>query len=272
MAGIKKILLSLFVILCFLSIMSMVLLKTAFPRKWMKNIVQWRISKFTGGKSEIKSISLDFGGITLNNINIFFDNHSKWNIEKVKLSPNLFPFPRKQVALNKIVIINPILEFTDKIENLSFKKKFKTEYAIIISNLGLKNGKIYFTNLRIEKLSLDIKNASLSNTFPIEMSFFAENASFDIKAEYNYKDDLVNIKEAILKEDKKEVFLTGELKNMLNFKNLNFNINIKGDRILFNKIFLSNLYKRKITAFSDDKVSLEINGNLENFQINNSVH
>src|SRR3989339_330042 len=261
MKGIKKIFLAFFVVFCFLLITSTVLFRMAFSGKWVKNIIQWRVSKYTGGKSQIKSVSMDFSGIVLNNISVFYNDNSILNIEKIKISPNLFPFPRKQIALNKILIFNLVMESKNKFEKNVFKNKFSTKHAIIINSLILRNGLVSFSNLKIEKIDLDIKNASLSNTFPIDLIFTINDTNCRL-----------NSKEALIKENNEEIFVSGNLANILGSNKFNYDLNIKGNRILFNKVFLSNLYKRKIAAFSENEIDLQVSGDSENIQIENLPH
>ena len=164
------------------------------------------------------------------------------------------------------------MESKNKFEKNVFKNKFSTKHAIIINSLILRNGLVSFSNLKIEKIDLDIKNASLSNTFPIDLIFTINDTNCRLNSEYSYKNDLLNIKEALIKENNEEIFVSGNLANILGSNKFNYDLNIKGNRILFNKVFLSNLYKRKIAAFSENEIDLQVSGDSENIQIENLPH
>src|SRR3989339_1497066 len=100
MTGLKKIILSIFIIIVFLIIIFTVVGKFVFPSKLLKNYVQKRISYISGAKTELRDISVSLSGIKLIDIVILLPDVFELKIEKIIISPNLFPFPRKQVAFN----------------------------------------------------------------------------------------------------------------------------------------------------------------------------
>lgn len=274
MTGLKKVFFSFFVLICLLFFISVILLRVILPSNVLKNFAQRKISSFTGGKSEVKSVSVGLSGIVLSDVKVFFTDDFEITVKKIIIAPNLFPFPRKQIAINRIKVVNPVvkfnLSFADK--NFSSLVKLPVGYTLILNRVTVEDGEVYCPKgkFRISELNGDIKIAPINGFFTLEIFFNIHNSiNVSIKADYNLAGKRLIIKEAIIKDGDESVLLTGYLKNFLSFKDMNFNINVNGSGMLFNRIFLSNLYKKKITVFEKDDIDLNIIGNPVNFQIKN---
>ncbi|MDD5687784.1 MAG: hypothetical protein PHE88_08140 [Elusimicrobia bacterium] len=266
--GIKKIILAFIVVVFFLFATTVILLKTIIPSNRLKNYIQWQICSFTGGQAEIKNVSVGFSGVVLSGIKVIFIDNSEIIIEKLIVAPNLFPFPRKQIALNEVRIINPEIKLRNNFENnIKLKRTFHAHHVLVMSSLIIKNGAVYLPGVKINKLDLNVRNVSLKASFPVEAYFSVNDADVNIKSECNIDKAQITIEEAVIKNNGKSVLLSGEIKDFMNFKSINFTGNVNGNGVLFNKIFLSNLYKKKITIFEKENINLTIKGNLENFQV-----
>jgi hypothetical protein len=270
MSGIKRFFLAFFIAICSLILIFALLLKVIFPPRMLRNFVQWRISSFTGGRTEIKSVSLDLRGIVLEDIKVFFAGNLEITAKKIIISPNLFPFPRKQIAINRIKIINPTVKFKNGVKSFKINRKlFITDHTIVLSRFIIEDGIVEFPKLTISKIAFDINNVSSGNFFPVELFFSINDTKINVKSECNLKTKEFLIKEAFLKENKAILFLNGEIKEFYSPDDMNFKLEVKGNGLLFNKVLLSNLYKRNVTVFTRENINLKIIGNLKDFQIKN---
>lgn len=260
MSGFKKIFLSFFVTIIFLIIIFTVIMKFVFPSKLLKNYVQGKISYITGGKTELENVSVGFNGITLIQINISLPDKVELKTEKIIISPNLFPFPKKQIAFNEIKIIKPEIKIGKNFKNFKIKKSFLSSgYTLVLNRLTIENGKIRFGRFEVSSVKIDIKNASVTGIFPIEMFFIINGAESYIAAEYDFQKQYLKIKNAVFKSDRKDIIISGGIENLLNPAEMKFDVDVRGSGKVFNKIFPSNLrYK--------ENVNLKIYGNLESFQ------
>jgi hypothetical protein len=271
MTGLKKIILSIFIIIISLIIIITVVRKFAFPSKLLKNYVQGRISYISGAKTELKDISVGLSGINLIDIVILLPDVFELKIEEVIVSPNLFPFPRKQVAFNEIKIIKPKIKIGKNFRNFKTKKSIlHSGHTLVLNRLKIEDGSFSCGKLEISDIQIDIKNASITGVFPIEIFFNMKGAGAHIDAEYDFKKQYLKIKNAVFKSDKKNIIISGSIEKLVNPDEAKFDVSVKGSGELFNKIFLSNLrHKNKIIIFDKGNISLKIHGNLDSFQVVN---
>ncbi|MBN1385099.1 MAG: hypothetical protein JW983_09490 [Elusimicrobia bacterium] len=272
MKGIKKFLLSLLVLICFLFFIALILIKTVFPSNILINFAKKRIYSITGNKSEIRNVSVSLKGIIFSDIRIFYKDGSEITVKKLIIAPNLFPFPRKQIAINEIKIINPEVTVSSTYTGDIFKlrRKFpRAGYTFILSKFCIVNGAINLKKFRIDELKINTRNASIKGFFPTEVSFNALGANFDVRSECNFGEKKIIIKKAIIRSNKESVFLSGEVENFFDPEKMSFNIGIEGSGALINEIFLSNLHKNKIIVFGKKKIKLNIYGTLKEIQIKN---
>lgn len=158
-------------------------------------IIQGQLQKFLGtglsiNKIKIRLTYLSLNGIKYENLGlkkIFF------NIEEIKVYPNIKSIFKKPLTINKISIIKPNLSIyrskegiiffplPDIKERKSIKAKGEKEetFRIYLKNILLEDGKIYFEDekapippakIRFEGLNLNIKNIdypTLSENSPI---------------------------------------------------------------------------------------------------------
>lgn len=272
MTGIKRIFLSFFVLICAIFLIAAVLIKTVFPSNVLKHYVQRRIFSFTGASAVIRDISINLKGIILSDIKLFYKDNSEINVEKLIIAPNLFPFPRKQAAINEIKIINPEVTIRSAYAGDIFKlrRKFPAAgYAIIVSRLIVSGGVVNLKKFRIDRLLIDVKNASVSNIFPVKISFNTTGVNASMELECDFRAKKLIIKEAIIKDGEQSIFLTGELEKFGDFEKMSFNINAEGSSALVNRVFLSTLYKNKITVFEKKNIKLNIYGTPDAFHVRN---
>ncbi|MBI5573684.1 MAG: hypothetical protein HY919_03920 [Elusimicrobia bacterium] len=271
MTGFKKIILSVFIIIISLIIIFTVVIKLVFPSKLLKNYVQGRISYISGAKTELKDISVGLSGIKLIDITISLPDVFELKIEKIIISPNLFPFPRKQVAFNEIKIIKPKIKIWKGFRNFKTKKSIlRSGHTLVLSRLKIENGSFYCGELEISDIQIDIKNASIIGVFPIEIFFNMKGAESYIDAEYDFQKQYLKIKNAVFKSDKKNIIISGSIEKLVNPDEAKFDVSVKGSGELFNKIFLSNLrHKKKIIIFNKGNINLKIHSDIDSFQILN---
>ncbi|HAX61968.1 MAG TPA: hypothetical protein DCX95_05370 [Elusimicrobia bacterium] len=271
MTGLKKIILSVSIIIIFLIIIFTVVIKFVFPSKLLKNYVQGRIAYISGAKTELKDISVGLSGINLIDIVIFQPAVFELKIEEVIISPNLFPFPRKQVAFNEIKIIKPKFNIWKNFTNFRIKKSILSSgYTLVLNRLKIEDGSFYCGKLEISDIQIDIKNASTTSIFPVEIFFSINDVGAKISAEYNFKEQYLKIKNAVFKSDKKNMIISGSIEKPMNPDDAKFDVSVKGSGELFNKIFWSDFkQKKKIIIFDKENINLKIHGNLDSFQILN---
>ncbi|PKM92873.1 MAG: hypothetical protein CVU80_01090 [Elusimicrobia bacterium HGW-Elusimicrobia-4] len=271
MTGLKKIILSFFLIIISLIIIFTVVRKFVFPPKLLKNYVQGRIPYISGAKTELRDISVGLSGINLIDIAIFLPDVFELKIEKTIISPNLFSFPRKQVAFNGIKIIKPKIKIEKNFKNFKIKKNIlRSGYTLVFNRLKIEDGSFYCGKLEIFDIQIDIKSASINGVFPIEVFFNMKDVGAYIDAEYDFKKQYLKIKNAVFKSDKKNVIISGSIKKLVNPDEAKFDVSVKGSGELFNKIFPSNLrHKKKIIIFDKGNINLKIHGNLDSFQVVN---
>lgn len=268
--GFKKIILSIFIIIISLIIIFTVVGKFVFPSKLLKNYVQGRISYISGAKTELKDISVGLSGINLIDIVILLPDVFEIKIEKTIISPNLFPFPRKQVAFNGIKIIKPKIKIGKNFRNFKTKKSILYPgHTLVLNRLKIEGGSFYYGKLEIFDIQIDIKNASIIGVFPVEIFFNMKGVGAYIDAEYNFKKQYFKVKNAVFKSDKENMVISGGIEK-LKTGSTKFDVSVKGSRELFNRIFLSNLrHKKKIIIFDKGNINLKIHGNLDSFQVIN---
>lgn len=270
MTGIKRIFLALLVLICSLFLIAAILIKTVFPSNILKHYIRRKIFSFTSASAVIRNVSISLKGITLSDVKLFYKDNSEISIEKLVISPNIFPFPRKQVAINEIRIINPGVGIGPAYAGDIFKLRKKIPaagYAAIVSRIiitggviDLPGGSLSVEKVRIDNIGMDVKNASASGVFPVKIFFNIFGVNADIESECDFKAGKLIIKEAIIKSGGESVFLTGSLEKFWDFENMSFNINVEGRAALVNKVFLSTLYKKKITVFEKKNIKLNIYG------------
>ena len=154
MTGLKKIILSIFIIIVFLIIIFTVVGKFVFPSKLLKNYVQKRISYISGAKTELRDISVSLSGIKLIDIVILLPDVFELKIEKIIISPNLFPFPRKQVAFNEIKIIKPKINLEKNFRSFKTKKSIlHTGHTLVLNRLKIEDGSFKFAAIKTSVLN-----------------------------------------------------------------------------------------------------------------------
>ena len=271
MTGLKKIILSVFIIIISLIIIITVVGKFVFPSKLLKNYVQGRISYISGAKTDLKDISVGLSGINLIDIVILLPDVFEIKIEKTIISPNLFPFPRKQIAFNEIKIIKPKIKIWKNFKNFKTKKSILLSgHTLVLNRLKIEGGSFYCGKLEILGIQIDIKNASIIGVFPVEIFFNMKGVGAYIDAEYNFKKQYLKIKNAVFKSDKENMIISGGIEKPMNPAEAKFDVIVKGSGELFNKIFLSNFrHKKKIIIFDRGNINLKIHGNLDSFQVVN---
>ena len=72
----------------------------------------------------------------------------------------------------------------------------------------IEDGSFYCGELEISGIQVDVKNASITGLFPIEMFFNVKGAVAHIDAEYDFKKQYLKIKNAIFKSDKKNIIIS----------------------------------------------------------------
>ena len=202
---------------------------------------------------------------------LYVINAFELKIEKTIISPNLFPFPRKQVAFNEIKIVKPKIKLWKGFRNFKLKKNvLHAGHTLVLSRLKIEDGSFYYGGLEILGIQVDIKNASIIGIFPIEIYFDMEGVGAKISAEYDFKKQYLKINNAAIKSDKKNVIISGGIEKPMNLDEAEFDVVVKGSGELFNKFFLSNIrHKKKIIIFDKENIELKIHGNLNSFQVVN---
>lgn len=271
MTGLKKIILSVLIVIIFLIIIFTVVIKFVFPSKLLKNYVQGRISYISGAKTEIKDISVGFSGINLFDMTVLLPEAVELKIEKITISPNLFPFPKKQVAFNEIKIIKPKIKIGKNFRNFKTKKSIlRSGHTLVLSRLKIQDGSFYYGELEISGIQIDVKNASIIGVFPVEIFFNIKGAGTHIDSKYDFKKQYLKINNAVFKSGEKNMTISGGIEKPVNPYKAKFDFSVNGSGELFNKIFLSNLrHKKKIIIFDNKNINLKIHGNLDSFQIIN---
>lgn len=272
MSGLKKIFLAFFATAVFLTLLLTVLIKFVFPSGHFKNYIERRISRVAGNNAELKNVSAGLYGIMLDGLKVSSADQFELTVEKIIVSPNPFPFPRKQVAFNEIKIINPEILIGKNFRDFKIKKSFLSYgHTLVLNRLTVEGGIIRFPRWEVRSVRIEVKNASVTGSFPVEISFDVRGAVLHAAAEYNFQKRHLKITNSVLKGGKKSAVISGFVENLPDPVSMKFEIDFRGDGELFGQIFLQNLHKKKIDVFGGGNVNLKISGNVESFQIINGT-
>ncbi|MFA5780363.1 MAG: AsmA family protein [Elusimicrobiota bacterium] len=309
MKKLKKILLIFTAVVMVLVISGIVYIKIKYPPEKVKIILVAKMSEFLRREIEIKNVSVGFTGLKVEGLRISekptFKEGSFVEAKQFLIKPNLAAILKKEISINKIILVAPIINitrykdnsfnFSDLIvaQSTSSVKKEKPEksmsakmdglpFAFVISKLAISSGDIKFTDKTLQNMSTELKNINVSlsgislvKPFSVDVSMEILqkniNGFVSLKSSVDIKGQKLKIKEAIVLLNGAGLKISGDVEKFMEPDNISFNVKIRDEKLQIEKLISVFPHPADLVVSGSPVVDFDISGTVSKILLKGKI-